>query len=131
MVIYLSGLSGSAFHELGHILGCRIWRLPISSVQIGSGPSLAVGRLRVGLIPWGGAVSFAPLELSRGGLLMVYLAGPIASTVFVSGTIAGHTLWGWSISVVIVASLQLAISLIPTERSDLSNSFALRKGPRA
>lgn len=74
------------FHEMGHWAALRRFGVPISQFWVGLGPVLVkLGRLRIAMLPIGGAVVPSPLEyrqLAPKQRTIVALSGPAASVVY-------------------------------------------------
>lgn len=108
-------------HETGHVVACWASGRSIRGVRIGSGVGFGLGKLRVGLIPWGGGVTFESRGESVPNRLLLYGSGPVASAVFAVVLMLGSSLSYWSIAASILVVLQLAMSLLPTAGSDFAN----------
>lgn len=79
-------LTPLVFHEMGHWVALRRFQVPVTEYWMGLGPLLfRWGKLRVGMLPIGGAVVPNPplySKLSARQKLIVALAGPSASLLY-------------------------------------------------
>jgi len=79
-------LTPLVFHEMGHWVALRRFNVPVTEYWMGLGPVLLrLGKLRVGMLPIGGAVvphaeQYAALSAKE--KLIVTLAGPFASLLY-------------------------------------------------
>lgn len=119
--LYLAGLIGSAVHECGHVLACLVRGRSILAVDVGSGVGVHLGRLTVGLIPWGGGVTFENRHESLRNRVLLYGSGPLASTACAGIAAFGVSAGWWSGAALLLIVLQLTISLLPVPGSDLTN----------
>lgn len=87
-IVALGGLfvAESFIHESGHIVCGLLYGAPLSSIQIGYGPSINLWRdsqvpVSLGLLPCGGYVEFRYLPVSRRHRIVMYAGGVAASSV--------------------------------------------------
>ena len=79
-------LSPLVFHEMGHWVALKRLGVPTTEFWLGLGPQvIRLGRVRVGMLPIGGAVVPEPDSFSRltpNQRMWVCLAGPVASVLY-------------------------------------------------
>lgn len=139
----LLALTPLIFHEVGHWVALRRLDVEVKEYWLGLGPAvLKWGRLRVGLLPIGGAVVPDPLPyaaLTHKERMQVALAGPAASLLY--GVIALLVFYG-SVglqgvqglkSIAMLNFLLAAVNLVPIPPLDgfqaLSSWMEHRKTP--
>lgn len=121
VTLYLAGLVGAAAHEAGHVIACLARKRSIRAVNVGSGVGIHLGKLNIGLIPWGGGVVFEARNESVRGRLALYGSGPLASMLFAGALAVGAILELWSVAALLLVGLQLVVSLLPMPGSDFTN----------
>lgn len=128
LLAVLLALSPLVIHEMGHWAVLRRLRVPVDEVWLGLGPAiLHLGRLRIGMLPIGGAVVPRPelyKALAPGERMAVALAGPAASLLY-GGLLLAAAEWmpltgGWK-GLEILAGLNFwlaALNLVPVPPLD-------------
>jgi hypothetical protein len=104
-------------HEAGHALAARLLGVPVRAVRIGGrGPAATatIGgvRLRVHLLPWGGATTLGTAGVSRPRRAMVLLAGSLANVVVAVICLRLRSVLPWLLLVAAVNALGV-LNLVP------------------
>ncbi|WP_366518395.1 M50 family metallopeptidase [uncultured Fretibacterium sp.] len=126
LIVYVGWSLNVLSHELAHYSMCRLFRRTVRKVQIGSGPSLSIGRFAIGILPLGGGVHFDAEGLGGLARRLIFLSGPAVSCIML---VLSHALaYPGHLVVEVHAAALLGASLLCGESSDLHMAFSDGEG---
>lgn len=133
--IYLGCMLNVCLHELTHYIMCILCKKKVKEIIIGKCVLFRVKKVKIGLIPVGGGVSFDFECLTRLERILIFFSAPIVSGIFVFLNLQ----WEYSghMAVAVHSMIMFFLSLLGGEESDLQQAFFvkcegdLEKGARA
>ncbi|WP_224016180.1 site-2 protease family protein [Paraburkholderia tropica] len=113
--------AGLASHEVGHLVGNRVFGVKATGMRVGDGPVVTLFRnsgfrFEIGLKPTTGHLYIPGPPAGKWQAIIAYAAGPFAAILFAAVmwalVPAGALSWYWKLTLVLIAA-QHAENLLP------------------
>lgn len=119
--VYLGCMLNVCLHELTHYIMCILCKKKVKEIVIGKCELFTVKKVKIGMIPVSGGVSFDFECLTRLERILIFFSAPIVSGIFIFLNLK----WEYSghMAVAVHSMILFFLSLLGGEESDLQQAF--------